>query len=143
MTFASPPIYMEPWSRFPYCARVGDQQFLRASVPSEPDPSYVDWFRVSSHPYLLLGEGPSLVFGPADSRVEYVSVSIYLFSFMYLSYLNAVYYPADTFFLLQFANEWPSRVAPLLRLPPAVDMSPRRRQAVDLYIDDIRDLFSE
>ena len=47
------------------------------------------------------------------------------------------------FFLLKFVNEWPSRVAPLLRLPPVVDMSPRERQSVDLYIDDIRDLFAK
>ena len=47
------------------------------------------------------------------------------------------------FFLLQFLNEWPSRVAPLLRLPPVTDMSSRERQAVDLYIDDVRDLFAE
>ena len=73
MNFASPPIYTESWSRFPYCACVGDQALRRASVPSETDPSYVDWFRVSSHPYLLPGEGPIVGFGPADSIVEYVS----------------------------------------------------------------------
>ena len=101
VTFASPPIYTEAWSRFPYCACIGDQALHRASVPSEVDPGYVNWFRESFHPYILPGEGPSASFGPADSRVEYVRVLIYLFSFMSLSYLNAVYYLVDTFFLLQ------------------------------------------
>ena len=73
VTFASPPVYSEAWSRFPYSVRLGDQALRRASVPSETDPSYVDWFRVSSHPYLLPGEGPIVGFGPADSIVEYVS----------------------------------------------------------------------
>ncbi|XP_057538035.1 protein MAIN-LIKE 1-like [Amaranthus tricolor] len=67
MTFASPPIYKETWSRFPNCARVGDQ----------------------------------------------------------------------------FANEFPSRIAPLLRMPVVVDMSPRERQAADLYIDEVRELFAD
>ena len=35
MSFASPLIYIEAWSRFPYCARVGDQALHQASVPSE------------------------------------------------------------------------------------------------------------
>ena len=79
VTFASLSIYTEAWSRFPYCARVGDQALRRAFVPSEVVPDYVDWFRVSSHPFLFPGEGPSAGFGLADSKVEYVSVSIYLF----------------------------------------------------------------
>ena len=33
VTFASTFIYTEAWSRFPYCARVGDQALSRASVP--------------------------------------------------------------------------------------------------------------
>ena len=90
VTFASPPVYLEAWSRFPYSARLGDQALRRASVPSEADPSYVDWFKVSSHPYILPGEGPSVVFSPAESRAEYVSFLIYLFSIMYLCYLDVV-----------------------------------------------------
>ena len=70
---------MEVWSRFPYCARVSNQALNRASVPSEVVPDYVDWFRVSSHPFLLPGEGSSGGFGAVDSRVEYFRVSIYLF----------------------------------------------------------------
>ena len=62
---------------------------------------------------------------------------------MSLYYLNVVYYLVDTFFLLQFVNEWPSRVALLLRLPLVAGMSLRERQVVDLYIDDIRDLFAK
>ena len=47
------------------------------------------------------------------------------------------------FFSLQFANEFPSRIAPLLRMPVVVDMSPRERQAADLYIDEVRELFAD
>ena len=47
------------------------------------------------------------------------------------------------FFFLQFLNEWSSRVAPLLRLPPVAEMKPRERQALDVYVDDVRDLFVE
>ena len=65
VTFASPPIYTEACSRFLYCARVADQALRWAFVPSEADPSYVGWFRVSSHPYLFPDEGPSVSFGPA------------------------------------------------------------------------------
>ena len=83
VTFASPPIYTEAWSRFPYCGRFGDQALRQASVPSETDPSYVNWFRVSSHPYVLPGVGPSAGFGPAESRVEYVSF-FNLFVFYYV-----------------------------------------------------------
>ena len=43
VTFASPPMYLEAWSRFPYSVRLGDQALRRASVPSEADPSYVDF----------------------------------------------------------------------------------------------------
>ncbi|XP_057533288.1 uncharacterized protein LOC130811126 [Amaranthus tricolor] len=42
VTFASPPMNTEAWSKFPYSARLGDQALHRASVPSEVDPSYVD-----------------------------------------------------------------------------------------------------
>ena len=43
---------------------------------------------------------------------------------MCLCYLNVVYYLVHTLFLLQFLNEWPSVVTPLLRFPPVADMSP-------------------
>ena len=62
--------------------RVDDQALCWASIPSEVVPDYVDWFRVSFHPFLLLDEGPSACFGAADSRVEYVSVSFYMFPFI-------------------------------------------------------------
>ncbi|XP_057530033.1 uncharacterized protein LOC130808597 [Amaranthus tricolor] len=45
--------------------------------------------------------------------------------------------------LRRFLNEWSSRVAPLLRLPPVAEMKPRERQALDVYVDDVRDLFVE
>ena len=45
--------YTEAWSRFPYCARFGDQALRRAFVPSEVVPNYFDWFRVSSYPFLF------------------------------------------------------------------------------------------
>ena len=44
---------------------------------------------------------------------------------------------------LQFANEFPSRIAPLLRMPANVDLTPRKRQTVDLYMEEVRDLFAE
>ena len=92
--FACTSIYTEAWSRFPYCARVGDQVLSRASVPSEVFRDYVDWFRVCSYPFLLPGEGPSADFGAADSRVGYVSVSFYMFSFICFHNLNSVNYLA-------------------------------------------------
>ncbi|XP_057535379.1 protein MAIN-LIKE 1-like [Amaranthus tricolor] len=71
VTFASSCMFTEMWSRFPYCARVVEQALHRASVPSEAAPDYVDWFRVSSHCFLIPGEGPAAAFGAADNRVEY------------------------------------------------------------------------
>ena len=50
------------------------------------------------------------------------------------------------FFLLffQFLNEWPSRFAPVARLPPSLaDMNPRQRHALEIYLNDCRDLFAE
>ena len=73
VTFASPLVYLKEWSRFPYSGRVGEQALRRASVPSEVEPSYVDWFRVCSHPNVILGEGPSAGFGLSESKAEYVS----------------------------------------------------------------------
>ena len=81
VTFASLSIHTEMWSRFPYCACVGDQALRRASVPSEVVLEYIDWFRVTSHIFLIPGEGPTAAFGAADNRVEYVRVSINLFHF--------------------------------------------------------------
>ena len=81
VTFASSCMFTEMWSRFPYCARVVEQAQRRASVPSEAAPDYVDWFRVSSHCFLIPGEGPAAAFGAADNRVEYVSVPNYVFYF--------------------------------------------------------------
>ena len=65
------------------------------------------------------------------------------FSFICLYYLNTVYDFVEIFFFLQFPNEFPSRIAPLLRMPTFVDMSPQERQAADLYIGEVRDLFAE
>ena len=98
MTFASPLIYTKAWSRFLYCSRIGDQALCRVCVPSKVVSNYIEWFRVSFHPFLFPGEGSSAGFGPADSRVEYISVSIYLFSFICFHYLNIVYYFVETIF---------------------------------------------
>ena len=138
-------MYLEAYSRFPYSAPLGDQALRRASVPSKADPSYVDWFRVCSHPYVVLGEGPSASFGPAESRLEYVSF-LNLFVFYYVvvlfrCYLISYSYPFSFFF--QFLNEWPSRVAPLARLPAVAEMTPRERHALDVYLDDVKYLFVE
>ncbi|XP_057535336.1 uncharacterized protein LOC130813514 [Amaranthus tricolor] len=65
VTFASPSMYTE----------------MRKVVPE-----YIDWFRVSSHTFLIPGEGPTTAFCAADNRVEY------------------------------FAAEFPTRLAPLLRM---------------------------
>ncbi|XP_057548371.1 protein MAIN-LIKE 1-like [Amaranthus tricolor] len=54
VTFPSSAVYLEAWSRFPYSARLVEQGLRRASVPSEAEPNYVDWFRVCSHPYIAL-----------------------------------------------------------------------------------------
>ena len=128
VTFASPSIYTKAWSRFPYCARDGDQALCRASVPSEVVPDYVDWFRVSSHPFLLPSEGRSACFGAANSRVQYVSFYIYVFLFIYFHYLNVVCCLVKTIiFCVLFANEFSSRIVPLLRMPAIVDMKPPGR----------------
>ena len=71
--FADPSSYTDAWSRFPYSACLVDQTLRRATVPSEADPTYMEWFRVCSHPYVVPGEGPSAGYGPAESRAEYVS----------------------------------------------------------------------
>ena len=44
---------------------------------------------------------------------------------------------------LQFAAEFPSRLAPLLRMPSIVQMTPRERHAVDMYLDELGELFEE
>ena len=46
-------------------------------------------------------------------------------------------------FFFQFLNEWPSRVAPLARLPIVAEMTPRERHALDVYLADVKDLFAE
>ena len=74
-------MYTEMWSRFPYCARVVEQALRRASVPSEAAPEYIDWFRVSSHSFLIPCEEPTAAFNVADNKVEYVSVYVYLLHF--------------------------------------------------------------
>ena len=70
VTFASPSMHTEMWSRLPYCAHVGNQALRRAFVPSEAFPEYIDWFRAFSHTFLIPGEGPTAVFGAADNKVE-------------------------------------------------------------------------
>ena len=77
--------FVEAWSRFPYSGRLVEQGLRRATVPSETEPNYVEWFRVCSHPYIsrdeLLASGP----GPGQSRSDYVSFIINFFSsFFYL-----------------------------------------------------------
>ncbi|XP_057529404.1 protein MAIN-LIKE 2-like [Amaranthus tricolor] len=113
VTFSSSPMFTEMWSRFPYCARVVEQALRRTSVPSEAGPDYVDWFRVSSHCFLIPGEGPAAAFGVADNRVKY------------------------------FAAEYSARLAPLLRMPAIAQMTPRKRDVADMYLDDLRELFAE
>ncbi|XP_057543275.1 protein MAINTENANCE OF MERISTEMS-like [Amaranthus tricolor] len=63
-------------TRFPFSARIGEHALRRASVPSETESSYVDWFRVYSHPFLALDEGPIAGPGPSQSRAEYSIRSI-------------------------------------------------------------------
>ena len=85
VTFASSDVYLETWSRFPYSARIGEQTLRRASVPSEAEPSYVDWFRVCSHPFLVPGEGPTAEPGPSQSTAQYVSVlNFFVFCYVFL-----------------------------------------------------------
>ena len=73
VTFPSSAVYLEEWSRFPYSARLVEQALRPASVPSEVEPNYVEWFRICSHPYIGRDEGPSTGPGPSQSRAEYVS----------------------------------------------------------------------
>ena len=47
------------------------------------------------------------------------------------------------FCFLQFANEFLSRLAPLIRMPAIADMTPRERQTADVYMEEVRDLFAE
>ena len=44
---------------------------------------------------------------------------------------------------LQFANELPSRLAPLIRMPAIADMTPREGQTTDVYMEEVRNLFAE
>ena len=73
VTFASSAVYLEAWSRFPFSARLVEQGLRRASVLSEAELTYVDWFRVCSHPFIALDEGPTSDPGPSQRRAEYVS----------------------------------------------------------------------
>ena len=97
-----------------------------------------------SHPFLLPDKGPSTGFGAADSRVQYVSFIIDVFPFICLHYLNGVYCVVKAVILcVKFANEFSSRIAPLLRMPSIIDMTPRERQTADFYVEEVRDLFAE
>ena len=44
---------------------------------------------------------------------------------------------------MQFAAEFPTRLASLLRIPAIVHMTPREGHAADMYLDDLRELFAE
>ncbi|XP_057543246.1 protein MAINTENANCE OF MERISTEMS-like [Amaranthus tricolor] len=99
----------QAWSRFPFSARIGEHALCWACVPSEVEPSYVDWFSVCLHPFIVPSEGPTAGPRRTESRSEY------------------------------FLNEWPSRFAPLARLPPVVEMNPRQRHALDVYLNDCKD----
>ena len=79
-----------------------------------------------SHPYILPGEGPNAGFGAAESIAEYVNF-FNLFVFYYV--FNILFTPFSLFFL-PFLNEWPSRVAPFVRLPPVAEMTPRDKHAL-------------
>ena len=56
---------------------------------------------------------------------------------------NILFTPFFFLFFLQFLNEWPSRVAPLVRLPPVAEMTPLETHALDVYVSGIRDLFAK
>ncbi|XP_057535249.1 protein MAIN-LIKE 1-like [Amaranthus tricolor] len=103
----------QAWSRFPFSARIGEHALRRAFFPLEVEPSYVDWLSVCSHPFVVPGEGPTAGPRRTESRSEY------------------------------FLNEWPSRFAPLARLPPVAEMNPRQRHSLDVYLNDCKDLFAE
>ena len=67
---------------------------------------------------------------------------------MSLCYLDFVLYVVNavfcfSFFFFQFLNEWPSRFARLAILPPVAEMNPRQRHALDVYLNDCKDLFAE
>jgi hypothetical protein len=78
--------YSLTWSRFPYCARVGDQELRLADFPSEAVPEYIDWFRSCTHACVIPGDGPPRGFASADSKSDYVSASKFsnLFTLIYL-----------------------------------------------------------
>ena len=59
---------------------------------------------------------------------------------MYICYIIALYYhilKLHWFFFFQFNNEWPSRVAPLVRFPTLAEMTARERHAFDMYMNDL------
>ncbi|XP_057522497.1 protein MAIN-LIKE 2-like [Amaranthus tricolor] len=43
--------FVEAWSRFPYSGRLVEQGLRRATVPSETEPNYVEWFRRKAQVY--------------------------------------------------------------------------------------------
>ncbi|CAO2833506.1 unnamed protein product [Amaranthus hypochondriacus] len=113
LTFPSTTTYTLTWSRFPYCARVGDQELRRADVPSEAVPEYIDWFRSYSHAFIIPGNGPNSVFASADNKADY------------------------------FLAEFPARVAPLIRMGPVANWLSRDKRAAEGYLNELRDLFDE
>ena len=74
VTFASSDAFSEAWSRFPFSALIGEHALRRAFVPSEVEPSYVDWLSVCSHSFVVPGEGPTAGPRRTDCKSEYVSV---------------------------------------------------------------------
>ena len=81
-----------------------------------------------SHPFLAPDEGPTAGPGPSQSRTEYVSVlNLFVFCYVLLT----------LFFLLFFS------ISQLARLPPLAQMNPRERHALELYLNDCKDLFAE
>ena len=83
VTFPSSAVYLEAWSRFPFSARLVEQGLRRASVPSEAEPNYVEWFKVCPHPYIAPEEGTTSGPSPSQSRVEYLSFPMFFFVFSF------------------------------------------------------------
>ena len=85
VTFASSDAFLEAWIRFPFSAHIGEHALRGACVPLEVEPSYVDRFSVCSHPFVVLGEGPTAGPRRTENISEYVSVlNLFVFYFVFV-----------------------------------------------------------